>query len=135
MKKYLALGFALFFVTACAMFQKNKGAPEWTVKGAGAFNNSGKHVFYGVGIAPATINDESLRRETADNRARADIQKVLSTSIEGTMTSYTTNESEKIERVLKTMQSGKISWVQIVDHYNTSDGTVYSLAKLDLDQL
>ena len=135
MKKYILLGFAFIFLAACATSQKNKEAPAWTVKGAGAFSDSGKRVFYGVGVAPATIGDESLRRETADNRARADVQKVFSTSIEGSMTSYTTNESERVERVLKTFQSGKISWVQIVDRYRTTDGSIYSLAKVDLDQI
>lgn len=134
MKKYLLLASVLCLV-ACATSQKGKAAPEWTVKGAGAFADSGKRVFYGVGMAPATIVDESLRRETADNRARADIQKVFSTSIEGAMTSYTTNESERVERVLKTFQGGKISWVQIVDRYRSADGAIYSLAKIDLDQI
>lgn len=135
MKKYLLLGAVLFFAAACGTAQKYKGAPEWTIKGAGAFNDSGKRVFYGVGMAPATIRDESLRRETADNRARAEIQKVFSASIEGSMASYTANESERVERVLKTFQSGKISWVQIIDRYRASDGTVYSLAKVDLDRI
>ncbi|HAT72151.1 MAG TPA: hypothetical protein DCS63_04985 [Elusimicrobia bacterium] len=135
MKKHLTLGLALFFAAACATAQKHKNAPEWTIKGAGAFEESGKRVFYGVGMAPAAIADESLRRETADNRARADIQKIFSTSIESAMTIYTASEGEKAERVLKTFQSGKLSWVQIVDRYQAPDGAIYSLAKLDLEQI
>lgn len=135
MKKYLLLFTVLCFIVACATSPKTKIPPEWTSKGAGAFNDNGRKVFYGVGIAPSTITDESLRRETADNRARADIQKIFSTSIEGSMTNYSANEVERVERTVKTLQSGKISWVQIVDRYKTSDGTIYSLAKVDLDQL
>lgn len=134
MKKNILVGVVFVLLSACATSQ-NKGAPTWTVKGAGAFSDNGKRVFYGVGVAPATIGDESLRRETADNRARADVQKVFSTSIEGSMTSYTTNDSERVERVLKTFQNGKISWVQIVDRYQAKDGSIYSLAKVDLDQI
>lgn len=135
MKRNIFLCGILFFAVACATTNKTKGAPEWTTKGAGAFDASGKKVFYGVGLAPATITDVSLRRETADNRARADIQRVFSASIEGSMTSYSANEVERVERTLKTLQSGKISWVQIVDRYVASDGAVYSLAKVDLDQI
>ncbi|MEI7482886.1 MAG: LPP20 family lipoprotein [Elusimicrobiota bacterium] len=135
MKKYLLLSSALFFAVACATSQKSKGAPEWISKGAAAFKESGKYVFYGIGIAPATISDESLRREAADNRARADIQKVFSVSIEGSMTNYTANEGERVERVLKTFQSGKMNWVKIVERYQAPDGTVYSLAKIDLEQI
>lgn len=135
MKKYLLLFSVLCFAAACATSQKNKGAPDWTIKGAGAFKDSGNRVFYGVGIAPATIRDESLRREAADNRARGDIQKVFSASMEGSMTSYTANEIERVERVLKTFQSGKMSWVRIIDRYQAPDGAIYSLAKVDLDQI
>jgi hypothetical protein len=112
-----------------------KGAPAWALKGAGAFPDAGGRVFYGVGIAPGSIADASLRREAADNRARADIQRVFSATVEGSMTTYSFNDSERVERVLRTFQSGKISWVQIVDRYSAPDGTVYSLAKLDMDRI
>jgi len=111
-----------------------KGAPDWALKGAGAFDGGGR-VFYGVGLAPASITDLSLRREAADNRARADIQRVFSSTVEGAMTTYTSNDAERVERVVKTFQSGKISWVQIVDRYIAPDGSVYSLAKLDMDNI
>jgi len=133
MKKLFA--FALVLALAGCAGGMPKGAPQWALKGAGAFGDAGGRVFYGVGIAPPNITDDSLRREAADNRARADIQRVFSSTVEGAMTTYTTNDAERVERVVKTFQSGKISWVQIVDRYIAPDGSVYSLAKLDIDKI
>ena len=64
-----------------------------------------------------------------------DIQRIFSATIEGAMTSRTADDTERVERVLRTFQSGKISWVQIVDRYQAPDGAIYSLAKVDLDRL
>ncbi len=114
---------------------KNKAAPEWVLKGGGAFKNSGTHAFYGVGSAPPTISDEYLRRDTADNRARTDIQNGFSTSTKSTRTTtHTAEGDERVERIRTTFKSGEISMAQIIEHYQAADGTIYSLAKIEMDQ-
>ena len=120
---------------AGAVSSINKDAPDWILKGGGAFKDSGTLAFYGVGSAPPAIGDEYLRSETADNRARADIQNGFRTSTESTGTiTRTADGGEKVERAVTTFKSGKIPMARIIDHYQAADGTVYSLAKVDIDQ-
>ena len=120
---------------AGALSSGNKAAPELVLKGGAAFKDSGKGAFYGVGSAPSTISDEYLRRETADNRARADIQNIFSTSMESTgTTTHTADGGEKVAHTTTTFKSGTISMAQIIDHYQAADGTLYSLAKIDIDR-
>lgn len=135
MKNTMIAAVSVLFLFGCASTSKVTGGPEWTMKGTGAFKDGGGKVFYGVGLAGAgSIKDESLRRETADNRARADLQKVFNTYTSSLMKDYSGTDGELVERAIKTFQSGTLSGVQITDRYQKDDGTLYSLAKLDLDQ-
>ena len=51
-------------------------APEWVIKGSGAFGGSKGDVFYGVGSAQG-IKNFPLLRVTADDRARNEVAKVF----------------------------------------------------------
>ena len=108
------------------------GAPDWTTKGAGAFKSSDK-MFYGVGRADASIKNESLRVETADNRARADLQRVFDTYSSSLMKDYSGTDGELVERAVKTFSAGHVSGAQIVDRYTDGKRTTFSLVKLDLE--
>jgi len=134
MEKNLLLVVVLCFSAACATTGKVTGGPDWTMKGSGAFSSGGDKAFYGVGLAAPTVKDESLRREAADNRARADLQKVFSTYSGSLMKDYSGTDGELVERVVKTWQNGSLSGVQVIDRYQRDDGTLYSLVKLDLNQ-
>jgi len=133
MQKILLLTVVMCFTAACATTSKVTGGPDWTMRGSGAFSGGGK-AFYGVGLAMPTLKDESLRREAADNRARADLQKIFETYSSGIMKDYSGSDGQLVERVIKTYQNGTRAGVQVVDRYQRRDGTVYSLVKLDLDQ-
>lgn len=133
MRKIMLLTVAICFTAACATTSKVTGGPDWTMRGSGAFSGGGK-AFYGVGLAGPTLKDESLRRETADNRARADLQKIFETYSSGIMKDYNGSDGQLVERVIKTYQNGTRAGVQVVDRYQRRDGTAYSLVKLDLDQ-
>src|SRR2546430_9087666 len=54
--------------------------PDWVNRGSGAFGVDKGKVFYGVGIASG-IRNASLRRSTADDRARSEIVKTLDTYV------------------------------------------------------
>ena len=123
----IGIGLAAMVWVGCAT-----GRPAWTTKGAGAFPPSEK-VFYGIGRADASIQNESLRVETADNRARGDLQKVFDTFSETMMRDYNGMDGQVIERGIKTFSAGHISGAQIVDRYTDSKGTAFSLLKLDLE--
>lgn len=130
LSKLVANVLFLTFVVGCATVQKG---PDWTIKGGGAFKKDEGKIFYGVGRASSDIKDKALRIETADNRARADLQRIFDTYTAYLMKDYQGQDGQLIERACKTFAAGHLSGVEIVDHYTDSDGTVHALAKLNLE--
>jgi hypothetical protein len=120
--------------------------PKWVDKGGGYMTQTYGKAFYGVG-AVTGIRNEPLAKETADNRARADLAKYVDTYTSYLMRDYAasttardftkTSEEQNVERVLKTFVSTYLSGVTVVDRWEKDDKTagktIYSLAKLDLD--
>ncbi len=115
--------------------------PEWVLKGSGAFPADGS--FHGVGMVSG-VKNKALAITAADNRARAEIGKVFEVYTASLMRDYmasttagdfsATSEEQHIEQAVKTFSSATLSGVVIVDHWtDPRDGTVYSLAKLDLN--
>lgn len=156
--KRLALTFALVLpmaagVTACGGGQKTEEGqitpggpvveyPEWVNKGSGAFGGE-KKILYGVGSASG-IRNHSLARTTADNRARAEISKIFETYSASLMKDYqasitagdfsASDEQQLVEQAIKTFSATTLNGVEIVDHWiHPVDGTIYSLARLDMD--
>jgi len=76
----LTLG--VFLIAGCASAPEGKIAdgPEWVYKGSGAFDVDKGKVFYGVGVASG-INNKALLISTAQNRARAEVAKVMETYV------------------------------------------------------
>jgi len=116
--------------------------PEWVNKGSGAFGGE-KKIMYGVGSASG-IRNHSLARTTADNRARAEIQKVFETYSASLMKDFqesatagdfsASDESQLVSQAIKTFSAGTLNGVEVVDHWiHPTDGTIYSLARLDMD--
>ncbi|MFC1678744.1 hypothetical protein ACFL2T_00795, partial [Elusimicrobiota bacterium] len=102
------------------------------IKGSSAQPSSDK-VFYGVGQADKSIRSKSLRREVADNRARADLRKFFDTYSGYLMKEYEGPDGQMVERAIKTFSSGHISGIRIVERYERRDST-HSLAKLDIEE-
>ena len=125
----VTISVVLSFIIGCATTR----GPEWTLKGSGAFAKDEGKVFYGVGRASSDIKDKALRFETADNRARADLQRIFDTYTAYLMKDYQGQDGQLIERACKTFAAGHLSGVQIVDHHTDKDGTVHALAKLNLE--
>lgn len=152
--KRLAMTFALVLpmAVACGGGETNKGQitpggpvveyPEWVNKGSGAFGGE-KKVMYGVGSASG-IRNHSLARTTADNRARAEIQKIFETYSASLMKDFqesvtagdfsSSDESQMVTNAIKTFSAGTLNGVEVVDHWiHPVDGTIYALARLDMD--
>ena len=117
-------------------------APEWVLKGSGAFGAEGQKVFYGVGSA-SNIRNMSLLRTTSENRARNEISKTFETYSASLMKDYMastsagdpnkSSEEQHVEQAIKTFSANTLNGVQIVDHYqDPSTGELFSLARLDL---
>ncbi len=133
--------FAVIFAAVLAGCAGNKvasGAPDWVNKGQGAFKDNN---LYGVGMVTGMQN-RALAVDTADNRARAKIAEVLNNNVEKMTRDYMastaagdmkrSSEEQDIRAGLKTFVQTNLTGVVIVDHWrDTSDGTMFALAKLD----
>ncbi|MBF0289639.1 MAG: LPP20 family lipoprotein [SAR324 cluster bacterium] len=126
--------------TSAAQHQPVQDAPEWVMRGAGAFEEGSSRIFYGVGAVQG-IRNKALARKTADNRARADISQIFDTYSSSLMKDYSastmsqgnTSEEQHVEQAIKTVSINTLRGVIIVDHYiDREDDTFYSLAKLDM---
>ncbi|MEM7674895.1 MAG: hypothetical protein AAF449_02715 [Myxococcota bacterium] len=118
--------------------------PDWVMQGGGAYGGE-KSVLYAVG-AKSGIKNPGLLRNAADNMARAEMQKTIETYTASLMKDYSsstatgdlTNSSEEqnVEQAVKTFAAGTLNGVQIVKRWiHPVDGTMYSLARWDLDGL
>ena len=122
--------------------------PGWVTRGSGAVHEGERRAFVGVGSVHG-IRNPALARSTADNRARAQIAKIFSTYSASLMRDYAAStaggggegrdaararEEQDVEQAIKTFSAATLSGVEIADHwYHPHDGSVFSLARLDLD--
>ncbi len=135
--------FALMLLSSCGGKTMNQSSePDWVLRGSGAFLDKDQKSFYGVG-AIFGVKNKPLARTAADNRARAEISKMFETYSASLMQDYAasttagsfeaTSEEQNVEQSIKTFSATTLSGVVIIDHWSdASDGTFYSLARLDL---
>ena len=119
------------------------GAPDWVNEGTQYLNNKDGRLFHGVGQAPM-IGDTSLQISTADNRARAEVARILSSFLDVASNDYTAASGsgkdainqQALSRQIKNLSKVNLSGVKIIGHWkNNKDGTVYSIAELDLKSM
>ena len=115
-------------------------APCWIDKGGACFSGD-KKAFYGV-ASSSKINDPSLKRTSADNRAINSVAKIFQVYTASLMKEYrasigqadTSEEIRNVEEGIKTVTSATLSGVQIVDHWkDTKTGELFALARLDFN--
>ena len=133
----------ILFAAMMLMLAACSGTPKWVAKGGGYMSEKDSKSFYGVG-AVTGIQNEPLAKETADNRARADLAKYVDTYTAYLMRDYAasttagdfrkSSEEQNVERAVKTFVATHLSGVQVVDRWKDekSNKTMYSLAKMDL---
>ena len=154
MKKIVTIISALMFVAALGVVgsacggdetltgTSASGAPNWVLKGSGAFTGDRGKAFYGVGSAPKMI-DASMQRDRANNRARRQILQIFNTYIAYMMKDYarstTAGDMSKesyeadVLQVQKTISIGDLNGAQLADTWrDPADGTIYVLVILDL---
>jgi hypothetical protein len=116
-----------------------KGAPDWVNKGTQAVNDKDGRLFHGVGAAPS-LGDEALQRSTADDRARAEVARMLSTYIDAVSSDYSAaagtganaNADQSVSRQIKAVTKQNLAGSKIVGRWKDSrTSMVYSIAELD----
>lgn len=115
------------------------GAPNWVNEGTQAIDNDDGQLLHGVGMAPP-MNDSSLQKSSADNRARAEIAHILKTWVDSTLSDYTASvgdsASMNIERELRSSTQLAISGSRILGHWkDPNTGDIYAFAELRLDAM
>ncbi len=117
-----------------------KGAPDWVNKGTNILNDKDGRLFHGVGSAPA-MGDESLQVSTADDRARGEVARVLSSYMDvvsndyrsATGTGADATSEQAISREVKAVSKINLSGARIIGRWkDPNTKMVYSIAELDL---
>jgi hypothetical protein len=140
---------AAFLLAACGgktMVESDlgiKGAPDWVNKGTAVLNDKNGRLFHGVGSAPV-MGDESLQRSTADDRARGEVARILSTYMDVVGDDYVAaagtganaNSEQAVSRQIKAVTKMNLSGARIIGRWkDQKTGMVYSIAELDLNQV
>ena len=128
---------AIFSLVAC------ESQPKW-VK-TGSYKPEEKKAFYSMGEAMG-IRNEPLAWDAAENRARAQMVKILSTYTAYLMRDYAastagfdltkTAEEQHIEEATKTFAAATLNGVRPVDRYkDEKKGIYYVVVKMELDDV
>lgn len=150
MKGLFGIGLSLLLILAgCSgktMVESDlgvRGAPDWVNEGTQILNDQGGRYFHGVGQAPP-MGDESLQISTADNRARAEVARIISTYIEVTQRDYGAASGsgdgvaseQSVSRQIESLSKTNISGSEVIGHWkDKKTGNIYSIAELDLEQV
>ena len=101
-----------------------KGAPDWVNKGTQAVNDKDGRLFHGVGAAPS-LGDDALQRSTADDRARAEVARMLSTYIDAVSNDYSAaagtgtnaNADQSVQRQIKAVTKQNLAGSKIIGRW------------------
>ncbi|WP_084611298.1 LPP20 family lipoprotein [Zooshikella ganghwensis] len=115
------------------------GAPDWVNEGTQAVSNDDGRFIFGVGMAP-NIGDFSLQKSTAENRARAEIARVLSVSMDTVHNDYQGSDGEdvdtNIEHEINAQTQLVLTGVKVIGHWrDQSTEDIYAIVQLDLEKL
>ncbi len=146
--KLLSKSWILMFVLLALMAGcsgKHKlvaGAPDWVNQGSGAFKDGESRQFYGVGVVTG-VPSQTLARQTADQRARADIARQFDTFVSNLFRDYLAStssnlgekvvEEQHVEQTIKNLTNVSVRGAKVVDYWKEPEtGSIFALARLDL---
>lgn len=147
--KRICLALTVILVAACSSNDRVEtdlgisGAPDWVNKGTQMVDNKDGQLIYGVGMAP-NMNDQSLQKSTAENRARAEIARMLQTYVDSTLKDYTASSNDgessansmSIEREIRSTSQLALSGARVLGHWkDPKTGDIYAFSALDMDKL
>lgn len=120
-----------------------KGVPDWVNKGTSTLKTKDGRLFHGVGSAEV-MGDLSFQTSVADNRARAEIARILTSYMEVVSRDYVASQSAQEEgytqanasREINNVTKINLSGARIIGHWrDKKSGVVYSIAELDMEHL
>ncbi len=120
-----------------------KDAPDWVNQGTQVMNDKGGRYFHGVGSA-SPMGDMSLQKSVADDRARAEVARVLSSYMDVVSNDYMAatkagssgaNE-ESVSREIKNLTKVNLTGAKIIGSWrDPKTNIIYSMAELDMKQV
>lgn len=147
--KLLSLALSLSFLAACSSTTKVEsdlgisGAPDWVNEGTNILNNKDGRLFHGIGSASA-MGDTALQKSVADDRARAEVARILSSYLDVVSNDYlaaaksgnnTVNE-ESVSRQIKNLSKVNLSGARIIGSWHDpKTNIIYSIAELDMNHV
>ena len=117
-----------------------KGAPDWVNKGTSYVNDKDGRLFHGVGSA-SPMGDVTLQRSTADDRARAELARILSSYLDVASNDYQSAarsgdskvSEEAVSRQIKNLSKVNLAGAKIIARWqDKKTSIVYSIAELDM---
>ena len=120
-----------------------KGAPDWVNKGTQALNNRDGRLFHGVGFA-SPMSDMALQKSTADDRARAEVARILSSYMEVVTSDYLSSAKsgeasvaeESVTRQIRNITKVNLAGARIIGSWrDPKTNIIYSIAELDMKQV
>ena len=119
---------------------KIKGAPDWVNEGTNILNSKDGRLFHGIGSAPK-LGDMELQRSTAENRARSEVARILSSYMDVVSKDFLASSSsgasaeaqQSVSRSIENVTRVNLTGAKIIANWrDDKDGTIYSLAELDM---
>lgn len=120
-----------------------KGAPDWVNEGTNMLRTRDGRLFHGVGSAPP-MGDRSLQTATADNRARAELARALSSYMDVVSQDFTaaTGSGEaavteaSVSRQIENMTRVNLTGSRIIGRWRDErTDIIYALAELDMEEV
>ncbi len=117
-----------------------KGAPDWVNEGTNVLKNRNGRLFHGVGSAPP-MGDESLQISTADDRARAELARILSSYMNVASKDYLSSTKtadshlveQSVSRDIENVTRLNVTGIRIIGRWRQKKtNIIYSLAELDM---
>lgn len=151
MRALLILSALLLGLTACGSNQTKvesdlglEDAPDWVNEGSHqTLDDEDGRLFHGVGSS-APVGDQYLQMSVADDRARSEIARMLSSYIETVSTDYAAavgtgkkaDIQQSVSRDFTNVTKVNLAGAKIIGHWkDPKTKIIYSIAELDLEKV
>jgi hypothetical protein len=120
-----------------------ENAPDWVNQGTALIFDDDARIFYGVDSAPP-MDSLSLQRSTADDRARAEVARSLSTWMEVVAEDYAATagsgedalDETQVSRQIRAVSEINLTGARIIARWRDEQtGDIHSLARIRLDEV
>lgn len=118
-------------------------APDWVNQGTAMLTEDDARVFHGVDSAPP-MESTSLQRSTADDRARAELARSLTSYMEVVADDYQATAGsddarlteDQVSRQIRNVSQINLTGSRIIARWrNEETGDIHSLARIRLDEV